>query len=105
MVLARHRAELDWAALREDARRRKLKAELGYLVELSAEALGDPSLRAHSESLQDRRRRALRFFPEVKSRYEEELARRRSPELARRWGFLTNMSMESFKGLLEKHGA
>jgi hypothetical protein len=105
VVLARHRAEVEWASLREDARRRKLKAELGFLAELSAELADDPSLRAQAEALRDRRRRSMRFFPEARSPYEQELAKRRSPELARQWGFLMNMSMESFKGLLEKHGA
>ena len=105
LVLARHGAALDWRALRQDARRRKLKSELGFLCELTAEVTGDKSLRDHAEPLRDRRRTALRFFPQVKSHYEEELARTRSPAVARRWGFLTNLSLDSFKGLLEKHGA
>ncbi len=105
VVLARHADALDWPALREDARRRKLKAELGLLVELTAEATARPALREHAAALQDRRRHAMRYFPEPKNHYEAELARQRSPDVARRWGFWMNMSLESFRGTLEKHGA
>lgn len=105
VVLARHRAELDWPELREQARRRKLKAELGFLGELSADLLDDPSLRDEVQPLRDRRRRAMRFFPQVKSRYEVELAKQRSPGVATRWGFWMNASTDSFRSLLEKHGA
>lgn len=104
-VLARSVASMDWAGLREDARRRKLKAELGWLIELTAELLDRPELKAEAAALHDKRRRSLRFFPEVKSGYEAELARRRAPDVALRWGFWMNMSTESFRGTLEKHHA
>lgn len=105
LVLARRVSEIDWAELREDARRRKLKAELGFLVELTAELAKRPELKSEVSALQDRRRKRMRFFPEVKNRYEEELAKQRSPQVALRWGFWMNMSEESFRGLIEKHGA
>jgi hypothetical protein len=105
VLVARHRRELDWAEIREEARRRKLKSELGFLIEMSAGLLGDPAMGSETTSLIDRRRRSMRFFPLVKNSYEEELARRRSPELARRWGFWMNVSQDSFRSLLDKHGA
>lgn len=105
VVLTRHLSEVDWKGLLEDARRRKLKAELGFLVDVSAALMNDASLRAQVDSLHDRRRRAMRFFPQVKSHYEAELAKQRSPDVAKRWGFWMNMSVDSFRGLLEKHGA
>lgn len=105
VVLARHLGELDWKALREDARRRKLKAELGFLIDLTAGLLDDEALRAEAAPLRDRRRRTMRFYPLVKSRFEVELAKQRSPEVATRWGFWMNLSEDSFRGLLEKHRA
>jgi hypothetical protein len=105
VVLTRHLGEVDWKELREDARRRKLKAELGFLLEVSGRLLNDTSLGAQAEPLHDRRRRAMRFYPLVKSRYEAELAKERSPDVATRWGFWMNLSEESFRGLFEKHGA
>lgn len=105
VVLARHHRKVDWLAVREDARRRKLKAELGFLIELSADLLNDRSLGAEGASLRDRRRKLMRFFPQPMSSYEEELARRRTPDLAKRWGFWMNMTQDSFRSLLDKHGA
>jgi hypothetical protein len=104
-VLARHVGEVDWRGLREDARRQKLKAELGLLVELTAAMTDNAELRTQSTGLQDRRRKKMRFLPEVKNRYEAELAKQRSPEVAGRWGFWMNMSEDSFRGVYEKHGA
>ena len=46
-----------------------------------------------------------RYFPEVKNKYEAQLAQQRSPEVAQRWGFWMNASVESFRDLVEKHGA
>lgn len=104
-VLARNLQSVDWSTLREDARRRKLKAELGWLIELTAELLGRPELKAAAAQLHDKRRRAHRFFPEVKGRLEAEIAKRRAPELAQRWGFWMNMSTDTFRSTLEKHHA
>jgi hypothetical protein len=105
VLLARNLDGVEWGALKEDARRRKLKAELGFLVELSAALLGKATLRDQAQSLADRRRRRMRFYPHVKNRYEEAAAKTRSPEVATRWGFWMNLSEDSFRGLLEKHGA
>lgn len=104
-VLARNLEAVDWAGLREDARRQKLKAELGLLVELTAGLLARPELKQQVAGLADRRRRTMRFLPEVKSPWEAELAKQRSPEVARRWGFWMNLTEESFRTTLEKHRA
>jgi hypothetical protein len=104
-VLALHASEVDWPSLREEARRQKLKAELGLLVELTASVTDNVELRAQATGLQDRRRKKMRFLPEVKNRYEAELAKQRSPEVAGRWGFWMNMSEDSFRGVFEKHRA
>lgn len=104
-VLAHNLSSIDWASLREDARRRKLKAELGWLIELTAELLNRPELKAAAAPLHDKRRRAHRFFPEVKGRREAEVAKLRATELAQRWGFWMNMSTDTFRSTLEKHHA
>jgi hypothetical protein len=103
VLLARNWSVLNWAALKEEARRRKLKAHLGMLAELTASLAGLPG--SPVKELRDRRVKRMRFFPEVKSRYEEELARRRTPEVAKRWGFWMNLSEESFRRTLEQHRA
>jgi hypothetical protein len=104
-VLSQHLDEIDWPGLREGARGRKLKAELGLLVDLTAELLGRVELKNEVDSLHDRRRTLMRFLPAVKSKYEAELAKRRSPDVAQRWGFWMNMQLATFRSLIQKHHA
>jgi hypothetical protein len=103
VVLAKNLDHLDWQALKERARRRKLKAELGLLVELTADLLDRPELCRQVADLHDRRRRVPRYLPEAHSEFERRLAKERSPAVARRWGFYMNMSVESFRSSLERH--
>jgi hypothetical protein len=104
-VLAEHLGDIDWSELKEDARHRKLKAELGMLVELTAGLLDRKDLCARVADLKDRRRRTLCYFPAVKSEFEKQLARKRSPAAARNWGFGMNLSEASFRSTLERHRA
>lgn len=105
VVLGRNLEQLDWPTLREGARSRKLKSELGLLVELTAELLGRRELRRQVADLHDRRRRVPRYLPLARSDFERRLARERSPAVARRWGFLMNLSVESFRSTFERHRA
>lgn len=102
-TIARNRHSITWARLREAARFGGVKQELGMLVTLTANLLGEPSLKAQVRGFRDRRRRRLRFYPEPRSSYERELAMRRSPRVARQWGFLMNLSEDSFRSTLQKH--
>ncbi len=104
-LLAKRGNELDWRELKEGARRRKLKAQLGMLVELTSGLVGNSEWPREVEELRDRRTRTPRFFPAVKSPWEAELARSRTPEVAKRWGLWMNVSEESFKSTLELHGS
>lgn len=104
VVVARHAETFDWAALEEGARRAKLRAELGMLLDLTADLANLPSLRERALGLRDGRRTRTRFFPEVGSAYEAELARRRTPKAAARWHFAMNMTEEAFRSTLERHG-
>jgi DNA-binding Lrp family transcriptional regulator len=103
VVLARHAAHLDFARLRALAVARGLRAELGLVLDLTADAAGLPELRRHAAPLGDARRRRDRFLPESMSVRERELARRRSPPAARRWHFLVNVTEASLRELVRKH--
>ena len=105
IVLGKNLGRLDWRKLKEGARSRKLKSELGMLVELTAELIGKPELCHEVAELHDRRRRAPRFFPAANGKFEQRLAKERSPAAARRWGFHMNLSMESFRSSFERHCA
>ena len=103
IVLATLRSRVAWPQVKIQARRRRLAAELGMLVELTADLLGEPSLAEMVLDLHDRRYRKARFFPEVSGQFEARLAEDRTPEAARRWGFRMNISFESLKAAMEKH--
>jgi DNA-binding transcriptional ArsR family regulator len=103
VVLLKNEADFDWDALLDLARRRKLKDELGMMLELTAEASGRRSLGKRATGLADGRRRVPRYLPEPASDYERKLADQRTPEVARRWGLRMNMTEESVREFVRKH--
>jgi DNA-binding transcriptional ArsR family regulator len=103
VVLARHVMHLDFERLRSLAAARGLKAELGLVLDLTADAAGLPELRQQAEPLRDGRRSRDRYLPESMGVRERELARRRSPPAARRWHFLVNVTEASLREMVGKH--
>lgn len=103
VVLARNAQSLNWVALKENARRAKLKAELGMLVELTADLAGRPHLKEKVRDLADRRRKVESFFYQPRSKYERELARTATPAAARKWGFLMNLGEDTLRSTMVKH--
>lgn len=103
VVLAKNRNELDGQELLRAARKYQVKAELGMILDLSDELLGTQTFKDLVERLNDKRRHVWQFFPEVKNRFEVELAKSNAFEVAQRWHFHTNMTRDSFESLLSKH--
>ncbi len=104
LVFWRQKDRLDHARLvREAARRNELPC-LGFFLELTGWLGGDPRLTALSRRLRDRRRsRARLFFAGPHGRMALTAARRKTPQLARRWGYLMNMGLDSFASAFAKH--
>jgi hypothetical protein len=75
---------------------------LGMLAELTGELADAPALKERGARLWSARG-TPKFFFSPKNRFDEELARERTPAFARRWGFLLNMGEDSFRGLFERH--
>lgn len=103
VVVAKNLERFEWAQLFEQAREQQLDTELGMLLALSGELLHDERLQGRAASLWREEQPSMRFFPEARNEYEAELARQRSPAVARRWGFWMNMSEETFASTLRKH--
>jgi hypothetical protein len=104
LVLWRHRDRLDHEELARQASLRNEGQALGFFLELTGSLGGDPRLKVLAQPLRDcRRTRARPFFTPAPGRRELALARARTPALARRWGYLMNMSLESFASTFEKH--
>jgi hypothetical protein len=102
-VLWHRRKDVDVDRLVLEATRRDERHALGYFLELAGLLGGDESLVEVSRGLRDRRRTKERmFFDGPHGRYSRALARRNTPKEARRWGYLTNMGLESFRAVFEK---
>ena len=105
LVIWRHRDRLDRGRLVRAATQRNERQALGFFLDLTGHLGGDPGLMSLSERLRDHRRtRARPFFARAHGRMALALARRRTPALARRWGYLMNMELDSFASAFGKHG-
>ena len=101
-VVLAHR-NYDLSALLHVARKANEKHSLGFFLELAGQLNADTDLVDAAASLKDRRRtRSRPFFP-LRSDLEHALAEKRTPELARRWGWLMNMGLDSFENTFAKH--
>jgi hypothetical protein len=103
VVVAKNAGSLNWTALKETAKREKLKSEVGMLVEMAAEFAQKPGLKKKVRDLKDRRRTVTSFFSEPRNKYERKLAASVTPAVARRWHFLMNLGEETFRSAMLKH--
>ena len=106
VVLWRHRDRLDYGRLVRAATERDEAQALGFFLQLTGLLGRDPRLTGLARPLHDGRRARLRpYFARAQGRMALALARKRTPALARRWGYLMNMDLESFASAFGKHGA
>lgn len=105
LVLWRQRDRLEHGRLVRAATQRNERQALGFFLELTGLLGGDRRMASLSERLRDRRRTRPRpFFARAQGRMALALARKRTPALARRWGYLMNMDLDSFASAFGKHG-
>ena len=98
------RDKLDYERLERAATLRDERQALWFYLELTGRLGGDRRLVRRASRLRDRRRTALRaFFSGGRGSFARAAAQERSPALARRWGFLMNMELESFATAFRKH--
>jgi hypothetical protein len=94
---------LNHARLEERAHCAREKHSLGFVIALTSRLSGDPALETWAERLRDHRVTGLRSFFELPSaRSTRALAERRTPAVAREWGFLMDLDYDSFKSTFEK---
>lgn len=104
IVLWAQRTMIDPERLEAAARTGRVKHALGFMLALTAELARDRGLKRLAESFRDHRARGTRpFFELPSSRAADELAARRTPDVARKWGFLMNMDLASFESQFTKH--
>jgi hypothetical protein len=101
VVIARNHTRIDYPRLRTLACERGREAELGMLLELTAEVAGLEALVHEALKLRRPERPPCLYFHE-RGRFGQRLAEQRTPSVARRWGFLMNMTVDCFRDLLLK---
>jgi hypothetical protein len=87
------------------ARLRGESQTLGFFLDLTDELTDQQRFSAKAKTLRDRRVRRMRnfFSPDGSvSPFERELVEMNSPAVARRWHFLMNMSLDSFRSYFRK---
>lgn len=103
LVLWRQRERLDFARLQREAVRRDEGQALGFFLEFAGKISNERRLVQAAASLRDRRRRRVRlFFSGPHGPHALAATRRNTPPEARRWGFLMNMGVDSFRSTFAK---
>lgn len=103
LVLWRQRHRLDFDRLRREATRRSEDQALGYFLELAGRLGNERHLVQAAAMLRDgRRRRTRMFFSGTHGQRSVAATRRNTPSAARRWGFLMNMGLDSFRSVFDK---
>ncbi|PWU12397.1 MAG: hypothetical protein C5B49_16460 [Bdellovibrio sp.] len=83
----------------------KVKQELGFLLDLTAELSKKKKLSGLARRLKDKRRRRDSFFFEKENDlkgFEAKLVERNTPALARKWHLKLNMSLDVFESTYNK---
>jgi hypothetical protein len=103
LLLWRHRDRLNLDRLVAEASRRDERAALGYFLELAGRLGSVPAFGQAARRLRDRRRTKARpFFARPLGPYAAAAARRNTPKEALRWGYVTNMGLDSFRAMFDK---
>lgn len=103
VVLSEQWTHVDRKRLKETAQRAREKHSLGFFAALTGELSGDRSLVQWAQGLRDHRVTSLRpFFELPPVPGTRELVERRTPKVAREWGFLMDLDYASFRSAFEK---
>jgi hypothetical protein len=106
LLLWRERDRLDFERLARAASRLNEKHALGYFLELAGRLGNEPRLVSAASTLRDRRRSKPRlFFAGPHGPRALAATRRNTPAPARRWGYLMNMGLDSFRSAFDKFEA
>lgn len=102
LALVRSFESLDPELLKFWATKLHAKQELGMFLELSAELANSPKLKKLSRRFKDKRVKETKDFFETNSPLLRKLSEKNTPDVARRWKFRMNMSMDSFQSTFDR---
>lgn len=94
---------LDFERLEAAARHARLRHAVGFFLALTAELAGDATLANRARRFRDNRVRTIRpFFELPATREADATAERRTPEIARAWGYAIDLDMTSMQSQFAK---
>jgi DNA-binding transcriptional ArsR family regulator len=106
VVLAAQFDKLDRNRLEAAAVRAHEKHALGFFLALTAELQGNSAMREWAAGFRDHRVKGPRpFFALPSARSARNLAVRRTPQVAREWGYLMDLDLDAFRSAFDKHVA
>lgn len=102
VLFARVADRLDYRALKAESRRAGNKRRVGFFLELTGKLGGFEEMTEAAENFFDRRCKSSRPYFVKPSKYSAELALKRTPDLAKKWGWTMNMGMDAFENTYRK---
>ena len=107
VVIHRNRKKIDLNLLVMLANKNSQKKALGFFLELTAILSGDHNLKSIAKKCRDRRykRHEYFFYRQGKNKYFQRLTQKKTPTVAKKWHFLMNIELETFKSVYRKFAA
>ena len=102
VLLVRLKDQLDYKVLKQASRRADSKHRVGFFLDLAGKLGSDVDMSRAAESFFDHRRKLTRSFFSNQSKYSTELALKRTPDLAKKWGWTMNMGLDAFESTYRK---
>lgn len=102
VAFARNRAGLDLDQLARKAAELEEGQTFGFLLSVSAKLMNDEGLKEYALRFKKDCAEPARFFPAPRCQRLLDLEKKRTPELAREWGFWMNATLEWFESCFEK---
>lgn len=102
VLLSRFRNELNYELLQSECKSLGQKHTMGFFLQLSGHLSGDKELEREAERFRDHRRTKLSHFFNSPSKLALRNAEEKTPDLAKNWAWLMNMSMDSFTSTFDK---
>lgn len=102
VLLHKLKDNLDYEALKYESSKRGNKHRVGFFLDMEGTLSKDKGMSDTAQKFFDRRYKSGTLFFGHQSKYAKELAVERTPELAKKWGWLMNMSMDTFESHYRK---
>jgi len=102
VLVSKYRNSLDYKTLDKECRQLGQRHVMGFFLGLAGHLMKDDDLEKEAEHFRDNRRKKPVSFFVNPSKLSMRMVKEKTPELAKSWNWLMNMSMDSFTSTFEK---